>query len=279
MIVAKYQGGLGNQLFQLAAAFFQSYERELGGIIHDSSFFNNYATHRFELNCLGIRPTSGFFLTKKLSRKRITKLCPNFLATEVNSPEQILFPEKSRACIYVNRGYFQDYRITDPSINRIKNLLIANVEHSFLNSAAVEKVRSSDNSVMIHIRRGDYVSNKSANAVHGLLNMDYYKLAIKHVNQRISNPKYFVFSDDPDWVREQEEFGGNQFEIMEISEKPALDLYLMSKCRNHIIGNSTFSWWGATLSGYQKNLISPINWVANSAVREPNIFEKKWTRI
>ena len=106
----------------------------------------------------------------------------------------------------------------------------------------------------IHIRRGDYLTNPN----HFALDLDYYYESIELVG---TNSKFAVFTDDLNWFKSIEFFKKKNFILFSelTNESTILDLYLMSLCKNHIISNSTFSWWGAWLSKPDK-VLYPINW-------------------
>ncbi len=106
----------------------------------------------------------------------------------------------------------------------------------------------------IHIRRGDYLTNPN----HFALGLDYLYEAIEVLDR---NTIFGVFTDDLDWFNSINYFNNKNFILFsELTNKSTiLDLYLMSLCENHIISNSTFSWWGAWLSKPNK-VIYPINW-------------------
>ena len=139
------------------------------------------------------------------------------------------------------------------------------------------------NSVGIHIRRGDYISNQAAFENHGICSLTYYKTAIGIINSKINNPMYFIFSDDTEWVRNTD-FGIKNFEIIDwnIEKKSYIDMQLMSYCKHNIIANSTFSWWGAWLNNYsQKIVIAPKNWFSNESRKSESekIIPKDWIQI
>ena len=108
------------------------------------------------------------------------------------------------------------------------------------------------NSISLHVRRTDYIPNK---ANHYNLGLDYYEKALDKFS---TDREVIVFSDDPDWCKEQALFQSDRFLISE-SGYNAADMCLMSYCTSHIIANSSFSWWGAWLSG-SKDVIAPVKW-------------------
>jgi len=123
-------------------------------------------------------------------------------------------------------------------------------------------IGSCDSSVMLHVRRDDLAWNEDTNRLFGVLGMDYYARAAEVVVRRVQNPRFFVFSDELEWARENIRLpypvtfvAGNS------QDKAYIDLHLMTLCHHHIIANSTLSWWGAYLGrGENKQVIAPRNW-------------------
>jgi len=109
-----------------------------------------------------------------------------------------------------------------------------------------------DDPISLHIRRGDFLINSSN---HYNLGLEYYEEALRKFD---SDRTVIIFSDDPDWCKEQSLFSDDRFLVSE-SNNSYVDLCLMSLCKEHITANSTFSWWGAWLAKSQK-VIAPKNW-------------------
>jgi hypothetical protein len=125
------------------------------------------------------------------------------------------------------------------------------------------------NTVSIHVRRGNYVQLSTH---HYNLSMVYYKNAIEY----FKNTTFLVFSDDIDWCKNN--FIGDNFIFIE-NETDTEDLYLMSFCKNNIIANSTFSWWGAYLNKNEnKKVIYPNKWFgpAYAEWKTHDIFPNNW---
>ena len=105
--------------------------------------------------------------------------------------------------------------------------------------------------VAIHVRRTDYLTNPN----HKELGLDYYERALAEMPE---DARGIVFTDDPEWAKVQELFPDDRFFVSE-TDCPYTDMALMAKCDYHIIGNSTFSWWGAWLAD-SKKVIAPKDW-------------------
>jgi hypothetical protein len=129
-----------------------------------------------------------------------------------------------------------------------------------------------DNPVSLHVRRTDYLTN-SAN--HNNLDLDYYEKALEYFD----NQQVLVFSDDTEWCKNQKLFSDDRFLISESGDN-AIDLCMMTFCSGHIIANSSFSWWGAWLSG-SGDVVSPVKWFgeSNQDKDTKDLIPDRWTRI
>jgi hypothetical protein len=128
-------------------------------------------------------------------------------------------------------------------------------------------------SVALHIRRGDYLINSQN---HYNLTLDYYQEALSCFDK---DQQVIIFSDDPQWCKDQNLFSDDRFLVSETGNS-RYDLYLMSKCLDFIIANSTFSWWGAWLANKGK-VIAPQQWFG-SALEHKNtkdLYPQEWIKI
>ena len=136
------------------------------------------------------------------------------------------------------------------------------------------------NTVSLHIRRGDYANNSKTKATHGLCSLDYYQAAVNYVAERVESPRFFVFSDDIAWAKENlkikfpcQYIGHNQ------GTNSYIDMQLMSLCKHHIIANSSFSWWGAWLNpNVSKIVIAPSRWFAKPT-NVHDLFPPGWVML
>ncbi|RYD62781.1 MAG: alpha-1,2-fucosyltransferase, partial [Verrucomicrobiaceae bacterium] len=141
---------------------------------------------------------------------------------------------------------------------------------------------SAANSVAVHVRRGDYVSNSKAQAFHGTLSPDWYTRAKTEIERRISGrPTYFVFSDDAQWARRNlDSFAEAVFIPPPSDGGDAQDLHLMALCKHQIIANSSFSWWGAWLNKHQdKCVVAPRSWFRSPRIDTSDLIPSDWLRI
>jgi Glycosyl transferase family 11 len=137
-----------------------------------------------------------------------------------------------------------------------------------------------ENSVFVHVRRGDYLNPGTAafhgNGGHAGPNEGYYRDAMDYVRERVTNPQFYVFSDDPLWCLENfpthHVVSGLGFNAHE-------ELYLMSQCRHGIGANSTFSWWANWLGEHPSRIcVAPKKWF-NNDFDTKDLIPERWTRI
>lgn len=130
-----------------------------------------------------------------------------------------------------------------------------------------------DNPIALHIRRGDFLINSNN---HANLSLKYYEESLKRFK---SNRQVIIFSDDAVWCKKQNLFNDDRFLVSE-GNSSYHDLYLMSKCSDFIIANSTFSWWGSWLANTGK-VIAPSIWFGpnNANKSTKDLFLKNWEII
>lgn len=112
---------------------------------------------------------------------------------------------------------------------------------------------------------------------HSTLQLDYYEKAL---NLFEKNRQVLIFTDDPAWVYSQSFFSGDRFMVSE-NQSAYMDMCLMSLCQDHIIANSSFSWWGAWLSD-SENIIAPSGWFNgsnNSHLDTKDLIPEEWIKI
>lgn len=135
----------------------------------------------------------------------------------------------------------------------------------------LQKEMQSCESVAIHVRKGaDY--NNSVNAE--VCGIDYYNGAINYIKDNISNPIFYVFSDNKEWVREN--FTDFNYQLVDwnptAGNQNYLDMQLMSSAKHNIIANSTYSWWGAWLNNNKNKIcILPLIWFNPHIVKKTSI--------
>lgn len=162
-------------------------------------------------------------------------------------------------CIY--RGFWHSEKYFENCVDDIRKQFVF-LPFDEPRNIEVSQKMSSENSVSIHLRKGkDYLQSELMGK--GLCTAEYYMDAIKYIKDRVKSPVFYVFTDNPDWVRENlPPFDYTLVDWNEVSGSRSFrDMQLMTCAKHNIIGNSTFSWWGAWLNNHpNKIVIAPKKW-------------------
>jgi hypothetical protein len=285
MIVFRACGGLGNQLFQYAAA--RSTAERLGvPLAADLTWFRrpprNVTPRPLYLTeyCLPLTelPRSLSWRLSVLHR-RLPSCSWRLLGVEpivegCSSPTNV---RSSNRTAYLE-GYWQDESLILSIREILRTELQPRVPLDSVDAAVLSEINSSE-SVSIHVRRGDYVSLPSAAKHHGTCSTAYYERAFRSLASRVHKLRLFLFSDDLEWAMKNLPSSWPISPVGHGREDRAVrDLRLMSSCRHHIIANSTFSWWGAWLGERPgSNVIAPSRWFAAEQV-QTRIVPSRWIR-
>lgn len=152
--------------------------------------------------------------------------------------------------------YFADIREQVREAYRFRNLRLSEAMKDYDGQIA------GCTAVSVHIRRGDYLDPKYSALYAGICDEAYYERAIGRMKELVPDAKFFFFSNDTAWVKEH--YSGPDYVTVEGNDEDTgyADMYLMSRCRHHIIANSSFSWWGAWLNADpHKKVIAPGRWL------------------
>lgn len=286
MIVTKLVGGLGNQMFQYAAGRALAL-RQGSELRVDRRSFVEYKVHAYGLDCFAaqVQDAPAAMLPQVADgriRRILRSLAPGGRLPVVRERAFTFQPEllQQRGPAYLD-GYWQSEKYFGDFADAIRKDFTVSRAPSPANAAWLARIRGSQ-SVSIHVRRGDYVTNAEANKFHGTCGIDYYERAVRALCARLDgSPEFFVFSDDPDWVRAHLDLGAHVHHYVTDNDAATNyeDLRLMSACRHHIIANSTFSWWGAWLNPSQgKIVIAPQRWFRAGDMDDRDLIPAHWVR-
>jgi len=293
MIIVKLIGGLGNQLFQYSVGRCLA-ERHQTVLKIDTSGFETYKLRQCSLSPFKIKTMIASLdeinaLTFK-KKPFVYKLVTNFfnpspkpLPSHIHekdfhyNADVLTLPDN----IYLD-GYWQSEKYFIDIEQIIRKELSVKTPQRSKNRELAEEIKSCQ-SVSLHIRRGDYVSNEKTNQIHGTCSLAYYDRAIEKIRTALSKPHFFVFSDDPEWVHKNLKLDYLTTIVdHNNADSNYEDLRLMSQCKHNIIANSSFSWWGAWLnSNPDKIVVAPQRWFADEVknMETADLVPVKWIRI
>lgn len=291
MITVLLSGGLGNQMFQYAAA------KALAMRLNTPLYFDSYtldkktqATKRnLELDIFDIRIEKRNTIKGKLLNKifpyaqkhrKLFSLFGFFTDTAAILYQPSFEQLKGNITMlgnFQNEQYFKSIKDDLRRDFTIKKPLTGQ------NLDLADKIKRT-NSIAIHIRRGDYITNKGAAMNFVTCDKVYYANAIDRITKAVSNPELFIFSEDFEWIKENLNFGNYPVTFIDWNKNKDsyIDMQLMSLCKHNIIANSSFSWWGAWLNtNVDKIVVAPARWFHDE---EKNLlldqfYPEGWTKI
>lgn len=216
-------------------------------------------------------------IRKALKISGLNKIIKSKLIDEPHfhfSPEILQLPDN----VFLS-GYWQSEKYFLEIEAQIRSDFSFKLPFSDRNSETAREI-SKSNSVSLHVRRNDFAKNSKINAIHGLCTLAYYSAAIQFIEEKIASPNFFVFSDDPAWVKSNLKIN---HPCVYVEHNQGLESYndmrLMSLCRHNIIANSSFSWWGAWLnSNAEKIVVAPQRWFVNGNNTE-DLIPHTWVRL
>lgn len=296
MVIVKLTGGLGNQMFQYAAARRLAHVQQ-APLKLDISWFEKVrrgdTRRQYELHVFKIKQDFASPQEVKELRgvdiEKLPRILKRFLRSAGFFVKQTYVEEKSfqfdpeilklHDNVYLN-GYWQSSKYFEDIENIIRNDFTFNFEPDSRNERIADEIRNCE-AVSLHVRRGDYISNKAISQYHGSSSLNYYKSAIEEITAGVRNPHFFVFSDEPAWVKSNLKVDMPMtFLVHNGPEKGYEDLRLISLCRHHIIANSSFSWWGAWLSTNPgKIVIAPQKWFNREEIYTDDLIPQGWLRL
>ena len=290
MIISNIFGGLGNQMFQYAMGKSLS--------INKNEYFKidtrnlKKSLRNFELNEV-FKCEINF--ASKNDLKKILSWQKNIFFQKFLRKKQFKFLRKKNFIVEPYFHYWKD-------VNKLKKNIYLHgnwqSEKYFINNEKIIKKNfqfkqplidinfkisndiKNSNSVSLHIRRRDYLTDKK-NSFIGICSIDYYKKGISIISSKITNPVFYIFSDDIEWAKKN--FTNNlniKFIEHNIKHKSHFDLQLMSLCKHNIIANSSFSWWGAWLNtNANKIIIAPQKWFQHGPLITVDLIPNSWIKI
>ena len=303
IIVARISNGLGNQLFQYAAAYALAKKLKRKLLIdNESAYFKkkdslrNYELHNFNLSTQIVDQKYkfnnylldtkrkflkkiDFLLTKKkfiIESKNQNKKT-SYYNIKICNPHDILFME----------GYYESFRYFEETELNIQNEFNFKNEELYSSNKYLEIINN-NSVVAITIRQNRYSEQKMKpnDIVEGKIKSDnfmqntinYINRAVNFFDKKINNPKYLIWSND--FCNLRQHFNDSKFYfVLNENNKILNDFYLLTKCKYFIVGPTSFGWWGAWLSKYNdKIILRPTDNVLNPSDNY-DFWPEKWVSI
>jgi hypothetical protein len=307
VVITALQGGLGNQLFQYAMGLATALRRETG-LKLDVRAYRGGTRARLRSALRLADPARGrsnraFALDKwnidvrlaSLSEVEAVRLYDRVICTarpkipyfarpvvrqQVHGFDPALLAAP-RNCLLV--GFWQSEKFFAGIECRLRHEFTLRRPPGPHAEAMASFIRGAEQSVFLHVRRGDYVSNENFE----VCSLAYYRAAISYLERHVERPHFFIFSDDPEWACRHLVLN-ERFTLATGAERPNAvptgyeheDLWLMGLCRHGIISNSSFSWWGAWLNaGKEGVVVAPSLWQQKPACDSRVFIPEQWVCI
>lgn len=290
MIVIRFMGGLGNQMFQYS--LYRKFVSQGKKVCADLSYYEDEKAMPFmllkafpqiKLNMIEdehyvenmtLRHQNRSFITKV-----VNKIFPmsRFMESDIEDNQYRSYYIKRKHGIFA--GYWQSERYW----NDIKEQIISDLQFNALDNQTAKKLAdeiANTEAVSLHIRRGDYLEEDVAKIFGNICTLQYYENAINYILKKNKDVKFYVFSNDTQWVKENLKLENAVYvsDILEPNTSDWNEMCLMSLCKHNIIANSTFSWWGAYLNTNKgKIVIAPKKW--SNISENKDICPKEWIRL
>lgn len=271
MIKVILQGGLGNQLFEYAAAYALSRHNNIPFAL-DMSFMDVFG-HKpwcrpYELSVFALHSAATFTHDKHLMVRFLPRLRTWCRQHGISTICRYVFEmeslEKAPKCnSLILFDYFANCHLFEQYREDLLRMFSFVEKPNEANAKLLKEIADTD-SVSVHIRRGDYLNNVNTNVFYHPT-VEWYRRAMENIEQQVREPHYYFFSDDIAWVKEQfADVSDATFVDINQGRNAYNDMRLMSACKHNIIANSTFSWWGAWLnSNPLKIVIAPVKYYMN----------------
>lgn len=286
MIITRLRGGLGNQLFQYAfgRALAERHQAILKldiGLLNQAQTkwtYRMYGLEAFNIHApvattaeirslTGILPPYGWIASLGLRSQSYHK-----------EPHFQFYPQalEWKPPLYLD-GYWQSERYFEDIKTILRQELTLQQPLSATAQSWLDAIQSTQ-AVSVHIRRGDYATPSKANRYLRPCSLEYYQKSLTLMAQQVVNPTFWIFSDEINWAKKHLQLPyPTHFVEGNLTHE---DLRLMAACRQHIIANSTFSWWGAWLNpSPQKIVIAPKDWFTGGTFYTADLLPATWLKI
>lgn len=296
MIIIQIAGGLGNQmqqysLYRKLVSLGKEVKLDLSWFAEDIQK-NMLAKREFELPLFKGLP---YEVCTDEERDRFLKLTPfqrfagkvqkKFGQSDTSNPN--VFEESK---MYDDRvfeledkyvtGYFACQKYYGDIMPELRKLFVFpksdDAELEKKNRELASKM-DSENSVSVHIRRGDYLDPSNFEILGNIATDEYYKGAMEYFEKKYPDVHFYIFTSDHEYAREHYSDESKYTLVDWNTGKNSLyDLMLMSHCMGNICANSTFSFWGARLNGRPDHEVIRTYKMRNNQPVNPQIMHDYW---
>jgi hypothetical protein len=285
MIIVKFKGGLGNQMFQYATA--RALSLKYGQpLFFDLSWYGQQAERETQRHfTLGQYRIMGAAAEPADCQRLKPGACQNLwkrLMVGLDRGWHYRFRPsvlKPRPDYYLEDAC-QSYKYFSDQADVLRQEFALRDDWSEEGRVMSEQIAAVPQAVGLHIRRGDYVADQLTSWYHGSCSLEYYQKAIGIMRERFGAVTLFIFSDDIAWAEQNLK---SEVPMVFVS-RPGIpdyeELLLMSHCQHQIIANSSFSWWAAWLNSYPgKVVVAPAQWLKAVKIKTGDLLPPEWIKL
>lgn len=292
-VIPRIRGGLGNQLFEYAAARrialvnnAQLVLDSVSGFQFDHAYQQKYQLEHFNITAPLATPAERlepFARVRRYVMRCINQQVPfdkrKYIQQEGNEFDSRLLQLKLRGDLYIE-GYWQSENYFADIAQLIRDDLRIKPPLDTLNLQTSRIIQSCP-AVAVHVRFFDTPSKNEQNNADAY----YYAAALELMKERVPDAHYFLFSDNVDAARSLIRLSDHQITVVSHNQGDATayaDLWLMTQCKHFIIANSTFSWWGAWLSAHKDKIVIAPGFVvqgSKTAWGFDGLLPEQWIKI
>ena len=273
-------GGLGNQMF--IYAFYMKMKRLFPNTRIDLYDMMHYHVHNaYELHRIFQQLPEDEFCMPQKTKKVIEFL---FFKTILERKQDLttlraFFKRRLWPLVYF-KGFYQDERYFKDIEDEVRGAFAFNT--ALCNEKTqrmLRQIEADEDAVSLHVRRGDYLQPSVWRNTGCLCQLPYYRDAVRQLEERLPRtPHYYVFSDDIEWATAHLPLKNATFITWNKADESWQDMLLMSRCRHHVICNSTFSWWGAWLCKFEDSItVCPERFIRNVVTKD--FYPERWHKI
>lgn len=283
MILIFVQGGIGNQLFQYA--LYTKLKKQGKRVWLDYSFIESQMNSISRQTIFDVfqldrkyRLAAARGIAGKLHRRVFLPLFKRSMGCYFEKEDGVFDPE----VLQLRKGYLEGYWQSPKYFEGCDALLQQRLTFQHQMNAGsremLEKIRSANTPVSVHIRLGDYTTDNNREIFGNICTKEYYTKAISFITERYPDATFFVFSNEPKKATEVIDIPNAVIVDVNDESTASADMYLMSQCHHNILANSSFSWWAAWLNrNPDKQIIAPRKWLNGKPT--PDVCPDSWIRF
>ena len=285
-------GGLGNQMFQYA--FGRCLAKRNDTILKlDLSFFSsqdinnkNHVFRNYDLDIFNVQ--ENFASVEEVTRlsKRSKNIFLDKALNKLSGKKKSFILEPHfhfSSKVYNTSGdiYLHGYWQSEKYFSEVKSLIMSDFTFKEEMTCAAKNLQikiKNSNSICVNVRRGDFITNSNL----GFKGVDYFKQAESIINAEVSDPNYYIFSDEIEWCEENLKFNAPTFFVSHYYAGKKFQDYLrlMASCKHYIMPNSSFAWWAVWFNqDTDKIVIAPKTWFNDQALDTKDLVPAGWIRI